>query len=276
MIQIGNRAVNRTNGAAPARLVAGGAAVLSVAVLADSALDHYRGSFRDPFMVAPLAAATALLATSSRRAAGEVGVKGKGEHVFAMLAGAAGLGFHFWNISKRPDSVTWNNLFYGAPVGAPAALILAGAGGAAAGALQINHGQLGPVSIATGRPLAGVVALGLVGTAAEAGLLHFRGAYHNPFMWAPVTLPPIAALSLARDVILGKPRAVTTALLGATAALGIVGAGFHAWGVHRNMGGWRNWRQNLLAGPPIPAPPAFTGLALIGLAALMLMRRRRG
>ena len=39
---------------------------------------------------------------------------------------------------------------------------------------------------------------------------------------------------------------------------------------------WRNWRQNILAGPPIPAPPAFTGLALAGLGALILMRRRHG
>ena len=37
------------------------------------------------------------------------------------------------------------------------------------------------------------------------------------------------------------------------------------------MGGWRNWRQNLLNGPPLPAPPSFTGLALAGLAALGLM-----
>jgi hypothetical protein len=95
-------------------------------------------------------------------------------------------------------------------------------------------------------------------------------------MWAPVTLPPLAAFALARDANAGTPRTITTALLGATAALGLLGAGFHAWGVHRAMGGWRNWRQNLLAGPPIPAPPAFTGLALVGLAALLLMRRTRG
>ena len=42
-------------------------------------------------------------------------------------------------------------------------------------------------------------------------------------------------------------------------------------GVARNMGGWRNWSQNLLNGPPIPAPPSFTGLALAGLAALGLL-----
>ena len=34
--------------------------------------------------------------------------------------------------------------------------------------------------------------LGLLGTVGEAALLHFRGAYHNPFMVVPVTLPPAA------------------------------------------------------------------------------------
>ena len=35
-----------------------------------------------------------------------------------------------------------------------------------------------------GRMLAGVSAAGLAGTVGEAGLLHFRGAFHNPFMVA--------------------------------------------------------------------------------------------
>jgi hypothetical protein len=155
--------------------------------------------------------------------------------------------------------LSFTNLFYGAPLGAPAALLLAGASGLTSAA----------------RPLGAMAAVGLAGTAAEAGLLHFRGAYHHPAMWTPVTLPPIAGLALARDVITGMARPATQTLLGATGLLGFAGAGFHAWGVHRESGGWRNWRQNLLAGPPIPAPPAFTGLALIGLAALLLMGRRR-
>jgi hypothetical protein len=67
---------------------------------------------------------------------------------------------------------------------------------------------------------------------------------------------------------------ITTAALAVTAALGLAGSAFHAYGVSRNMGGWRNWRQNLLAGPPLPAPPAFAGLALAGLGALLLMRGR--
>jgi hypothetical protein len=40
------------------------------------------------------------------------------------------------------------------------------------------------------------------------------------------------------------------------------------------MGGWRNWTQNVLNGPPLPAPPSFTGLALAGLAALGLLKER--
>jgi hypothetical protein len=56
----------------------------------------------------------------------------------------------------------------------------------------------------------------------------------------------------------------------------MIGTGFHAYGVHRNMGGWRNWSQNVLNGPPLPAPPSFTGLGLAGLAALNLAERRHG
>jgi hypothetical protein len=112
-----------------------------------------------------------------------------------------------------------------------------------------------------------------MGTVGEAGLLHFRGAYHNPAMMLPVTVPPLASLSLAAATI--HPTAATSRIarfwLRLTALLGFAGVGFHAYGVSRNMGGWRNWSQNVLNGPPLPAPPSFTGLALAGLAALPLI-----
>ena len=54
--------------------------------------------------------------------------------------------------------------------------------------------------------------------------------------------------------------------------LGVAGVAFHVYGVSRAMGGWRNWSQNWLDGPPLPAPPSFTALALAGLAALHLRR----
>ena len=119
------------------------------------------------------------------------------------------------------------------------------------------------------RATAAVTALGLLGTAGEAGLMHFRGAYQDPAMFLPVAVPPLAAgllgnAALARQ---SKNRWFTRWWLRLTAALGLAGVGFHAFGVSRNMGGWRNWSQNVLNGPPIPAPPSFTGLALAGLAA---------
>jgi hypothetical protein len=124
-----------------------------------------------------------------------------------------------------------------------------------------------------GRVVAAAVSVGLLGTVGEAGLLHFRGAYHDPFMYLPVTLPPVTALLTANAACAtaGRNRWLTRLMLRLTAVLGFAGSGFHAIGVARNMGGWRNWRQNVLNGPPIPAPPSFTGLALAGLAALGLM-----
>jgi hypothetical protein len=128
----------------------------------------------------------------------------------------------------------------------------------------------------TGLSVAGLASLGLFGTAAEAGALHFRGAFQNPFMYAPVIVPPVTAAALATAARRRSPaaRVIARSLLHLTAWLGIAGTGFHAWSIHRRMGGWRNWSQNVLAGAPLPAPPAFSGLALAGLAALHLLEPR--
>ena len=128
-----------------------------------------------------------------------------------------------------------------------------------------------------GRAVAAVIAAGLAGTVGEAGLLHYRGAFQDPFMYLPVTVPPVAAALMA-DVALDprpRPRPITRFWLRLTALLGVAGACFHIIGVHRNMGGWRNWMQNVQNGPPIPAPPSFTGLALAGLAVLEMLQGPR-
>ena len=137
----------------------------------------------------------------------------------------------------------------------------------------LKQGASGPLAAAN----PGLAQSVVVGTSIEAGALHFRGAFQNPFMYAPVTIPPIAAATLATATVTRSPKARQAAgrLLGLTTFLGVAGVGFHAWGVQRRMGGWSNWRQNVLAGPPLPAPPAFTGLALAGLAALALLDAER-
>ena len=271
-------AEDRRADAAP-RLVAAGAALVATSVLADSALEHYRGSFRNPAMLLPLVASSLSIGFSTPRVVGRGAAGsplGRGvTHAGAVAIGLAGLGFHVFNIGKRPGGASLTNLFYGAPIGAPAALILVGALAAAADGLEGPEQRVGPVRLGSGRAVGALAAAGIAGTVAEAALLHFRGAYHNPFMWAPVILPPVAAAALARDSASGHAQALTGGLLAATALLGLAGVGFHAYGIQRNMGGWRNWRQNILAGPPLPAPPAFTGLAIAGLGALLLMRAHR-
>lgn len=263
---------------AAARRLNGGAAMLALSVLADSAVEHYRGSFENRAMYTPLVAATLALGASLFGVADprdkRHGLRGA-IYGAAAATGLAGLAFHTYNVLKRPGGLSWSNLFYSAPVGAPAALTLSGILGR--GAEHVRDAPLGGraavLGLPAGRTLAAVTAAGLVGTVGEAGLLHFRGAYQNPAMFVPVTVPPIAAVSLAAAALRPNPaiNRIARCWLRLTALLGMAGVGFHAYGVSRNMGGWRNWSQNVLNGPPLPAPPSFTGLALAGLAALSLM-----
>jgi hypothetical protein len=263
---------------AAARQLNLGAALLALAVLADSAVEHYRGSFHNRTMYAPLASAALALAgslhgTMDRRAARHPAR----DAIYAVAAatGVAGLGFHAYNINKRPGGWSWLNLFYAAPIGAPFALTLAGfLGRGAEKARALNRRRPAKaLGLSLQRLLAAVSAAGLMGTMGEAALLHFRGAYHNPAMVLPVTVPPVAATLLGAAAVAPNRRRhrLARGWLKLTAFLGFAGVGLHAFGVARNMGGWRNWSQNVLNGPPLPAPPSFTGLALTGLAALALI-----
>jgi hypothetical protein len=242
------------------------AALLAASVLSDSALEHYRADFENPGMFAPLASAAVVLACAMRPAPTRTVVP----YATACAVGAAGLGFHAYNVLRRPGGLSWANLFYAAPLGAPAALALAGMLGLAARPVAAGVPTL--AGLPSGRALCGLAAAGLTGTSAEAALLHFRGAFQHPAMWLPVTVPPVTAMLLAGAALPGRPgpRRLTNALLKACTWLGALGMVFHARGIARQMGGWRNWSQNLLAGPPLPAPPSFSALALAGRAALAL------
>lgn len=262
-----------------ARRLNGAAGTLALAVLLDSAVEHYRGSFHNPAMYTPLGVSSLTLAASLHGIAdSRPSRKHRARDSVALLAAATGLagtGFHLFNVLRRPGGFVWQNLFYGAPLGAPMAILLAGLVGAAAERVRDHPPTVVPrlFGLPAGRVLAGLSSLGILGTVGEAGLLHFRGAFHNPAMLLPVTVPPVASALLA-DASLGpahRNRRLTRWWLRLTALLGYAGVGFHAWGVQRHMGGWRNWSQNLLDGPPLPAPPSFTGLALVGLAALRLL-----
>jgi hypothetical protein len=258
------------------------AATLAASVVTDSATEHYRAGFHNPVMfVAPLISAAVFVTTTN--AALRPGGRGKIRSVVlvsSVITGLVGFGFHLANTSRRVGGWTSStNVFYGAPIAAPLAATMAGVLGTVASRVDhprapTDHQWSAVSGSRRGAVLVSALsALGLVGTAAEAAVLHFRGAFQNPFMYAPVVVPPISAATLATAAVTRSSAAcgVARGLLRLTGWLGIVGGCFHAWGVQRRMGGWHNWRQNVLAGPPLPAPPAFTGLSLAGLAALDLL-----
>jgi hypothetical protein len=259
-----------------ARYLNGAAAILSFSVLTDSAMEHYRGAYHNPAMYLPPIVAGASLANSLHMTwtPAHFGVARTALCGLALATGLGGFGFHLYNVGKREGGFNFLNLFYAAPLGAPIAITLAGLAGLAASRLVLEGEQNQPgrlLGLPGGPLLAWGTAAGLIGTVAEAALLHFRGAFHNPFMFFPVTLPPMTALAMALAAINRRYIGWAKPMLQATAAMGVAGAGFHAYGVSRNMGGFYNWSQNLLNGPPLPAPPSFSGVALAGLGAVKLM-----
>lgn len=259
------------------------AAGLALSVFADSTAEHYKARFHNRVMFAGPAVSgltLAAAATTATRTGEGLGIA-RGVFAGAILTGIIGATFHIRNVSRRRDATSWESVMHGPPLGAPLGLSFAGVFGLAA--LRAGSGSYPDTPhfwntrTRFARVVGSAAAIGLLGTAAEAGVLHLRGAFHNPLMFAPVTLPPAAALALTVSLVRSENSAsgsVAHRLLQATAVLGLAGAAAHSYGVSRRMGGWRNWRQNVLAGPPIPAPPAFTGMALAGLAALSLLRRR--
>jgi len=254
-----------------AQALGAGAAILCVSVALDSALEHYRGEYKDRVMFAGPTMAALGIAAATYIAFRPERANDRLPRIALATVGATGLigmGFHTYNILKRPGELDALNLFYGAPQGAPAALTLAGLYGVIAGEMVT-----GPGYIRTRLPklTAALIAFSILGTVAEAGLLHFRGAFQDPAMYAPVTIPPLAAIAVGAAAF--TPRAIPVAepLLKATAVLGIAGPIFHAYGIHRNMGGWKNWSQMILQGPPLPAPPSFLGIAAAGLGILPLL-----
>ena len=265
-----NRAARRLNRAA---------GTIATSVLIDSAMEHYRGRFENKAMYTPLVvSALTILASFHGHKDRNARAHWGRDLIYALagLTGAVGTAFHFYNVGKRPGGFCWQNLFYAAPLGAPMAITLAGMTGFLAERVRDNAPGTVPavLGLPAGRMVAAMTGAGLIGTMAEAGLLHFRGAFHNPAMLLPVTVPPAAATLLGAAAVgeAERPRPLTRWWLRFTAFLGVAGVGFHAIGVARNMGGWRNWKQNIQAGPPLPAPPAFFGLALAGLAALGLLQ----
>ena len=106
--------------------------------------------------------------------------------------------------------------------------------------------------------------------AADSGLEHYRGAYHNPAMYLA---PSAAAVSLVNSVhMILKPEVSSTgrlALSGLTLSTGLTGLAFHLANVAKRDGGVN--LLNLFYGAPLLAPGAIAISGLAGLAAARLV-----
>ena len=220
------------------------AATLATSVLLDSAVEHYRGSFKNKAMFTPLIVSALTLAVSAhgtadkRPAAHDVRDL---TYLLAALTGLAGTGFHVYNVTKRPGAMSWQNLFYGAPLGAPMAILLSGLLGfySRTGARHVG------VTLGAGVRLAGGTRAGGADRRRVARH-HRRGGFAALQGRLPRPLHVPAGHGAAgrqrhwrakrRWARSGRDRWFSRAWLRLTALLGFAGVGFHAWGVQPQHG----------------------------------------
>jgi hypothetical protein len=261
------------------RWVALVAAVLTLLTLAEAWTGHYRSGFPLRAQYAPFASGgllvLAVVAAVVAPNAGWVPAVLRGAGWLAVATGVIGVGYHhYYGIAEKAGGYKWllHYLMYGAPQLAPLAL-------SATGALAVvaAHGMAGrPTVLGIGLrdALLGIVAVALAGAVAQSGILHYRGAFNNPFMYAPFTAPLLTAAASAWFSVAPSPpiRSALTPLFLLTFLTGFVGLGMHLRGFDRQMGGLYVWLFNLLQGPPIWAPAMFSGFAAVGLAVVHLLK----
>jgi len=134
--------------------------------------------------------------------------------------------------------------------------------------MRVIRAIFGHVSLA--RLLRVGLALAVVPLLYEIVVLHYRGAFHSRFMWAPVVSLPVVmaggvAAGLQKDE--RRSRELFRPFAWWMTILGTLGTFFHLRGIARQMGGLHNWKYNAVTGPPLPAPVQVALLGLVGVAA---------
>jgi hypothetical protein len=115
--------------------------------------------------------------------------------------------------------------------------------------------------------------LGILPLWYELTLLHFRGAFQSRFMWIPVvSLPTVMAGGVASGLKKDERRSrdILRPFAWLMTVIGTLGTFFHLRGISRQMGGFYNWKYNMVTGPPFPAP---IQVALFGLLGTVASRR---
>jgi hypothetical protein len=249
-------------------------ASLTLLILADAFAGHYRSGFVSRSQYLPFISGGLLIVSAVTAAVNpKVGWTNLALQLAAWLAIISGLvGFafhHYYGIVKKPGGYKWllHYLMYGAPQLAPVGLALMGVLG-----LATARGIAGRTEFVGFNLRAAVLtltAVGVVGSVLQSGILHYRGAFNNPAMYLPLTVPLLTAVVLAWTALApGKfTLALATVFLWPTFLIGFVGLGMHLRGFGRQMGGLYLAMFNWLEGPPAFAPGLFAGLSAIGLVA---------
>jgi hypothetical protein len=125
------------------------------------------------------------------------------------------------------------------------------------------------------RTLAALTAVSALPLGLEIYLEHFRGSFGDKWMWTPVVLSPLLAVSGVAAV--SSKRAATTALPIVSALYcldGLVGVYTHIQGVRKRPGGFSEPLYNLVMGPPLLAPGSLALVGGMGLAAALAEREQ--
>jgi hypothetical protein len=250
-------------------------ALLTVIVMLESWLGHFRSGFPLRAQYAPLVVGAVLTVAcvSLALAPGVAWTRSAARWAgwSAIFTGAVGVGYHhYYGILQKAGGYRWllHYLMYGAPQLAPFAL-------SAAGALAVVTSSAATINepsdaTAASRLTLAVVAVAISGAAVQTGILHYRGAFNTPLMYAPLLLPPLAALGSGWLAVSPATQITTVVrvMLWGTFLLGFVGLGMHLRGLDRQMGGLHLFLPNLLQGPPPLAPAVYATVASVGLLVL--------
>lgn len=265
-------------GLSPFQWIALVTAALTVLLVADAFAGHYRSGFvfrsqYAPFISGGLLIVTAISATVQPEAEwANLTLRVAGW--LAIVSGVIGFVFHhYYGIVKKPGGYKWlfHYLMYGAPQLAPLALSLTGVLAVVAAHGLANKVIFVGMSLRTALLI--VVAIALAGATLQATILHYRGAFNNPLMFAPLSAPALAIImSIGMIVVPNKVMFLLLAIvLWLTFLIGFVGLGMHLRGFGRQMGGLYLTMFNWLEGPPAFAPALFTGFAAVGLIAIYFL-----
>jgi hypothetical protein len=253
-------------------------AATTMLIAMDAVVGHYRHSFSyrlqfAPLLTAPFLTFTALLTVVFPEGEGVRQVLNAAAWL-AIITGVIGFGYHaYYGVLKKPGGLKWllHYLMYGAPLLLPLALSAMGWL-----ALIVAAGlSKSPTILGMAIPtlLIVFVVIVLTGSILQAAILHYRGAFNTPAMYAPFTIPIVtvfAGIWMALDPS-HWARAAFAALLWLTLLTGFIGFGMHLRGLDRQMGGLYVPLFNLMQGPPQGAPGLFVGLAGVGLVAVYLL-----